>query len=952
MKNRSILIVWPVLLAVLLVSPNPATAQSYWDPSNSGGTGSGGTGSWDNSTLDWFNGTSDVAWPSGNTANFEGMAGTVTVNAAVTADGLTFSTLGYTIAGSSTLTLGGATPAITVPAGSNTTITGIIGGTAGVTVNGGILVFSGNHNTYSGSTTINSGATLSTGGEGSVSGGAANLGIVPSSTTPNNIILAGGTFSANNIITLNGNRGIQLTASSTLDVTTQQPNETLTIPGVISQSDGNFGITKTSGGVLAFSGNHNTYYGPTIINAGTLSIGGEGASAGSAANLGTVPSSVIANNITLGGGTLSANNNVSLNANRGIQLTASSTLDVTTQQGSGQTMTIPGIITGNYSIIKTSAGILALSGFNTFTGSVTVSNGELIISGGKNSYAGPTIINTGGTVSTGGEGTSPGAMANLGTIPSSFVSSNILLNGGTFSANNSFTLNPNRGVLLTANSDLDVTTVQGASQTLIVAGVISQSGGSFGITKTSGGNLRLGAINTYSGNTMISGGVLTLLTPGTINNSPLISIAAKTTFDLSAKTSPYAWNSGTTLSASGAGTTTNLGGAVINGPSGDGTINMGSQPISLTFTPTNPNGDSTHQSLYVAQGTLSLSGSNTVTVINNFTGTPLGAGTYILIQGNGSAGTVSGTPNTTPTVTGAGLASGASALLSVGSGNLIMTVSGGEPVPQFSGLTSQIITYGATSVNLTGTISGPGPTYPAIGETVSATINGHSVSGSVINGSGVFSIIYNDASLPTDSVSGSPYAISYQYVGDGSLNAVANSSTTLSVTQRTVTLTGSEPYSGAPIAPYTVLTVANKVGSDNVVVSGGPAVTLGGSTVSATPWPITAGITSLTLGGSTAGNYTLTSATGFVTITNSFAQFSIISQTLDSTKTNLDVCFGPTEPGVIYNVLTNTSVEAGGSWVDVGGAASPVTASGSSTCVVIPGATNAQAFVLIKQNSN
>ena len=158
------------LLAGLLACPSPATAQPYWDPSSSGGTGSGGPGTWNSVNANWFNGTSDTAWTSGNIANFAGTAGTVTLGAAETADGLTFTTAGYTLSGSSTLTLGGATPTITVPSGT-TTIGCVIAGSGGLTASGpGTLTLSAVE-TYTGVTTIGSGATLTIGGSGQLGSG-------------------------------------------------------------------------------------------------------------------------------------------------------------------------------------------------------------------------------------------------------------------------------------------------------------------------------------------------------------------------------------------------------------------------------------------------------------------------------------------------------------------------------------------------------------------------------------------------------------------------------------------------------------------------------------------------------------------------------------------------------------------------------------------------------------
>jgi autotransporter-associated beta strand protein len=81
-----------------------------WDPAHSGG--SGGSGTWNlNSTASWWNGSADVTWKDNsangtNTAVFPGVAGTVTLGTSLSASNLQFSTPGYTLAGSGTLTLG------------------------------------------------------------------------------------------------------------------------------------------------------------------------------------------------------------------------------------------------------------------------------------------------------------------------------------------------------------------------------------------------------------------------------------------------------------------------------------------------------------------------------------------------------------------------------------------------------------------------------------------------------------------------------------------------------------------------------------------------------------------------------------------------------------------------------------------------------------------------------
>ena len=109
----------------------------------------------------------------------------------------------------------------------------------------------------------------------------------------------------------------------------------------------------------------------------------------------------------------------------------------------------------------------------------------------------------------------------------------------------------------------------------------------------------------------------------------------------------------------------------------------------------------------------------------------------------------------------------------------------------FSGLTaSQSIPFGTSSVNLTGTLSAPGPTYPSSGETVSVTING-SVQSTTLGANGVFSLTFPTAAIPP---SGTPYTITYSYAGDTDFAPATDTSTTLTVTQQAQTIA----FTGAP----------------------------------------------------------------------------------------------------------------------------------------------------------
>jgi len=323
-------------------------------------------------------------------------------------------------------------------------------------------------------------------------------------------------------------------------------------------------------------------------------------------------------------------------------------------------------------------------------------------------------------------------------------------------------------------------------------------------------------------------------------------------------------------------------------------------------------------------GNLNLNG-NALTI--KVSGSALAAGTYRLMD---CTGTLSGTASSTPTISGTALASGYTAAVTttIGSaGHVDLVVQ--PPAPVFSNLTgSPTLIYGTPTVLLGGTVSASGPVYPASGETISVTINSNAQTTTINDSTGDFSISYNLAGIPA---SGAPYVITYAYAGDSSLSAASSTSTTLTINQRPVILTGSRPFDGSNDAPAAILSVSNKVGSDVVTVASGSA-TLAGTNVG------TQTITSvgtLALGGAAAGNYTLAGATGNVTITssNSVPPFSIMSGAVDVTGSNFILTW-QSVPGATYHVVGSTNPAAAlSNWPTVAG---PLTASNTNTSVTNP----------------
>ena len=137
MKARRIVLTATALIFfAICMTATPAMAASLsWDPNQTQGP-SGGSNTWNTSSLYWWNGAADAAWTDASadgtdTAVFGGSAGTVTLNSNLSALGLQFAATGYTVQGSGTLTLGSGG----INASSLTTGTTTLG--AGLSLQGG-----------------------------------------------------------------------------------------------------------------------------------------------------------------------------------------------------------------------------------------------------------------------------------------------------------------------------------------------------------------------------------------------------------------------------------------------------------------------------------------------------------------------------------------------------------------------------------------------------------------------------------------------------------------------------------------------------------------------------------------------------------------------------------------------------------------------------------------------
>jgi fibronectin-binding autotransporter adhesin len=326
------------------------------------------------------------------TAGTNNLTGNITLqsNARIQAD--TGSTLNLT---TGTLALGAFT--LDVSGDGNTTITRIISGTGGVTMDGtGTVALSGT-NTYTGATAVNSGtleirnnsALGGTGGTTTVANGATlalnNATPIAEVTTTINGAGVGNNGALRNIAGNNTWSGtVALASDSSIGADT---GTTLTMSGVIS---GGHALSKAGAGTVVLNAAE-TYTGATNVNAGTLQLG--------ASNLIPNTSAVT----VASGATLNLNNNsdtVASIAGAGAISLGSGSLGA---GGDNTSTTFSGALSGTGNITKNGTGTLTMSGTDSRTaGTTTVTTGALKL-GANNALASTSGLTlNGGTFATNG----------------------------------------------------------------------------------------------------------------------------------------------------------------------------------------------------------------------------------------------------------------------------------------------------------------------------------------------------------------------------------------------------------------------------------------------------------------------------------------------------------------------------------------------------------------------
>lgn len=379
------------------------------------------------------------------------------------------------------------------------------------------------------------------------------------STTLNNVTIATGstltlggtlTYDATNnpgASTIGGPGTLALGGSRTFDIgNSTAVGSDVFLSAVVSGGSSDT-LTKTGSGVLKFTGPASTYTGDTVINGGRIFLSGTVSSApinnvlvagtnivvnantaggtaalqvdvnrsqtvGTLALGGTGATSTSTNNIILGtgatlamGGTLTydaTNHPLGSTISGGtLALGATRTFAVGNSSNAATDLTISSVISGTgFGLTKTGAGLLELSGANTYTGATTVSAGTLTLTGSLAASA--MTVNAGASLT--GTGTSAGSLT--------LESGGILApgNGGigmmtvaAFTWNGGGVMNFELG---TAN----------ASDKLAITGALAKSGTGFNFDFLTGGTVG----NTY---TLLTFGSNSGITSGDLSYTNLAS---------------------------------------------------------------------------------------------------------------------------------------------------------------------------------------------------------------------------------------------------------------------------------------------------------------------------------------------------------------------------------------------------------------------------------------------
>ncbi len=483
---------------------------------------------------------------------------------------------------------------------------------------------------------------------------------------------------------------VQLGANGSIDVGAGG----LTFGAAISETGGARSLSKTGTGRLVLSA-ANTFTGGATVTAGVLEVTNNGALGSGAAviNGGTLEVNLagaaltasslavnsggqlalknvtMSNAVTLNGGTLATRTGDLGTFAGAVNVTAPSFANLRsyTTPANDQSITISGKLTGsgaltvngNASNAGSGKALILMNLTNDYSGTFNISAGQTLRAAPAttgNTLGTATVNLNGGTLSVRDEGAGSGSIIaynNNVTVAASGTINVGHVGSGTANFVQFGTLGFTAGqTLTTAGADAYVVRFNGATTLgagavfnpttapILLAGIV---GGAADLTKTGSGILQLNAANSYTGQTNINAGTLTLL--GSFASSPGIHVAAGATLDVTAAAGGFTLGGTQTLSGAGnvtGGVTVAHGGTVQPGDgTGAGTLTL----AALTFGSAAGNNATVSLTNAATPALLSVTGANALvanggvnSVAINLPATAPAIGMYTLIDYTGSIG--------------------------------------------------------------------------------------------------------------------------------------------------------------------------------------------------------------------------------------------------------------------------------------------------------------------------
>jgi autotransporter-associated beta strand protein len=561
------------------------------------------------------------------------------------------------------------------------------------------------------------------------------------STFSSGYVVATGTLSDNSVNAFSPNSLLEVGPSGVVLV-----NNNETVAGLIDYSTGNGLVKIAAGKTLALGGGFSTTFSGTIVDnggPGSLAVNTTGTLTLTGANTYTGTTTIGAGaaiNLAGGGATGSiASNSVSGSG------------DLAFNFSTGNPYTYSGALSGALHVDQQGAGIVTLSGNNTYSGATTIFTGATLRAGSTSAFGNLSAV----TINGSGTLDLNNFNSTLGTLNS-------------FSATSAITLGT--GILTIGTAALNST----------FDGTIS-GGGGLTLNNVDGFVLTLAGNNTYSGTTAITNG--TLLVENTSGSA--------------VGTGPITIGSGAVLQVGNLSTTGAIGTANI--------ADNGTLTFARTDSITVPNVISGNGGVTVARGTVTLSGNNTYRGITSVSQGTLDAGSATAL---GNLSTVMLSTNGLLNLNGNDITVGnieGDSSTSVNLGANTLTLGNFISAQIFAGT---VVGTGVLNANVIGSLDLTGNlnTYSGGTTLMSGTLIADNTSGSA-TGSGAINITSAGGTLEIGNDSATGY-IANRPIGDNGIidfartdsiafpNSISGTGGIEAQDGGTITLTGTNTYSG------------------------------------------------------------------------------------------------------------------------------------------------------------